>query len=107
MVTIKGVDVALLVIDLQEGFSDDTVEIQVGEQRVFHKEGVNTDYAIGLADSVGVQIHAGFVKVGVSVVSSLLSESIMLKVSTTVYLGVSIVDNVINFIVPDERFLYY
>lgn len=98
---------ASLVIDLQDGFSDDTVMIQVAGQEIFHKEGVNTDYSLGRADSVEVQVPEGSVDVEVTVPSRDLLESIVLEVSTTVYLGISILDDRIDHQISDEMFLYF
>lgn len=98
---------ASLVIDLQEGFSDDTVVVQVDGQEIFHKEGVNTDYAIGRADSVKIQISEGSVNIEVTVPSRQLSDTIVLEVSAKIYLGVSILDDRIDFRISDEMFLYY
>lgn len=98
---------ASLVIDLQDGFSDDTVVIRVDGQEIFHKRGVNTDYALGRADSVKIQVPEGSVEVAVTVPSRHLSDTIVLEVSTTVYLGVSILDDGIDYRISDEMFLYF
>ena len=98
---------ASLVIDLQDGFSDDTVVIRVDGQEIFHKEGVNTDYSLGRADSVEIQVPEGSVNVEVTVPSRHLSDTIVLEVSTTVYLGVSILDDRIDYRISDEMFLYF
>ena len=98
---------ASLVMDLQDGFSDDTVMIRVAGQEIFHKEGVNTDYSLGRADSVEVQVPEGSVDVEVTVPSRDLLESIVLEVSTTVYLGISILDDRIDIQISDEMFLYF
>ncbi|MHC4617840.1 MAG: hypothetical protein ACYTEQ_08815 [Planctomycetota bacterium] len=98
---------ASLAIDLQDGFSDDTVVIRVDGQEIFHKQGVNTDYALGRADSVEIQIPEGSVNVEVTVPSRRLSDTIVLEVSATVYLGVSIPDDEIHFRTSDEMFLYF
>ena len=95
------------VIDLQNGFSFDTVVVQVDGQEIFHKKDVNTDYAIGLADSVKIQVPESSVNIEVAVASRQLSDTIVLEVSTKVYLGVSILDDRIDFRISDEMFLYY
>jgi hypothetical protein len=98
---------ASLVIDFQDGFSDDTVVVQVDGQVIFHKKGVNTDYSLGRADSVEIQVHEGSVNVDVTVPSRHLSDTVALEVSTKIYLGVSIIDDRISFRVSDELFLYF
>ena len=98
---------ASLVIDLQDGFSNDTVVVQVNGQEIFHKEGVNTDYSIGRADSVEIQVPEDSVRVEVAVPSRHLSDIVVLKVLTTVYLGISILDDKIEHRISDEMFLYF
>ena len=103
----EGGEMVTLAIDLQDGFSDDTVVIRVDGQEIFHKEGVNTDYSLGRADSVEIQVPEGSVNVEVTVPSRHLSDTIVLEVSTTVYLGVSILDDRIDYRISDEMFLYF
>lgn len=98
---------ASLVIDLQDGFSDDTVVVQVDGQEKYDKQGVNTDYALGLADSVEIQVPEGSVNVQITVPSRQLSGTIVLEVSTTVYLGVCILDDRIDYRISDEMFQYF
>jgi hypothetical protein len=98
---------ASLVIDLQDGFSDDTVVIRVDGRETFHKQSVSTDYSLGRADSVEIQVSEGRVKVEVAVPSRRLSDAILLDVSTTVYLGVSIPDGEVGFRISNEMFLYF
>ena len=47
------------------------------------------------------------VNVEVTVPSRHLSDTIVLEVSTTVYLGVSILDDRIDYRISDEMFLYF
>ncbi len=97
----------LLVIDFQEGFSEDNISVRIDEQEVLYKTDLNTDYSIGLADSFQIQVHKGLVKIDVIVPSRQLSNSIIISVSKTFYLGVSIIDHKINFISSDKMFIYY
>lgn len=96
-----------LVIDLQDGFSDDVVMIKVEGNEVYYKKEVNTDYTLGRADSVEIQAHEGTIKVEIIVQSRNLSDAITLEVSAKIYLGVSILDEIIDFKISDEMFLYY
>lgn len=98
---------ASLVIDLQDGFADDTVVIRVDAQEIFHQQGVNTDYALGRADSVEIQVPEGSVDVEVTVPSRHVSGTIVLEVLAPVYLAVSISDNSVHYRVSDEMFLYF
>ena len=96
-----------LVIDLQDGFSDDIVVIKVDNQEIFHKKGVNTDYTLGRADSVETKVSKGSVNVAVNVPSKSLSDTVVLEVVNKVYLGVSIIDDRIVFRISDEIFTYF
>lgn len=96
-----------LVIDLQDGFADDTVVIRVEGREVYHKQAVNTDYSLGRADSVEVQVREGSVSVEIAVPSRRLSDTKVLEVSRTVYLGVSILGEKIDYRISDEMFLYF
>ncbi len=96
-----------LVIDIQDGFLEDTVAIKVDNEEIFYKKDVNTDYSLGRADSVEVQVSEGTINVEITVLSRHISGVISIKVSAKIYLGVSIVDNKIDFKISDEMFLYY
>jgi hypothetical protein len=96
-----------LVIDLQDGFADDTVVICVDGQEVYHEQDVNTDYSLGRADSVEIRVSQGSVSVEIAVRSRHLSDTLALEVSKTVYLGVSILDDKIDYRISDEMFRYF
>ncbi len=97
---------ATLVLDLQDGFADDKVTIHIDGKEKYHNVSVSTDYALGLADSVKIQVPSGSVQIQISVVSRHISELVELKVSETVYLGVSILEDRIHHQISDERFTY-
>ena len=96
-----------LVIDLQAGYSEDEVSIQINGEKKYHNKAVSTDYSIGLADSVELDVIVGSVTVKLSVPSRKLSESIELDVSKPVYLGVSISGNRVETRISDEMFVYF
>lgn len=52
-------------IDLREGFDGDDVEIDVDGRRVYARSGVRTDYSVGLADSVEVEVGGAAARVHV------------------------------------------
>jgi hypothetical protein len=97
----------VIVIDLQDGFADDEVLIQAEGQEIFNEKGVNTDYSIGLAASVKFEVSEKNLIVEVTVPSRRISNSIKVDVSSTSYLGVSILDNEINYQFSDEEFIYF
>ena len=96
-----------IVIDLQDGFADDEVLILAGGQEIFNKKGVNTDYSIGLADSVKFEVTEKYIAIEVTIPSRRLSDSIKVDGSSAPYLGVSILDNEIDYQLSDEEFIYF
>jgi hypothetical protein len=97
----------LLQIDLQNGFSNDTVVLRVDRELIFHKKGVSTDYSLGRADSVDIQVPEGTVKLNVQIPLLKLSDTITLDTKTNVFLGISIQDEGIHFRVSNEMFIYF
>jgi hypothetical protein len=81
---------ALLHIDLQEGFFEDTVAVFVNGNETYRKAGVKTRVQIGLAESLKVEVSEERVQVRVSLPLKNLSEAVEIQVSTDVYLGVSL-----------------
>jgi len=83
-------------IDLREGFDNDDVEIDVDGQRVYARAGVRTDYSVGLADSVEVDVTGVVVRVHVRLRGRGLSaeKSVPLEASTQ-YLAVTASPNAI------------
>jgi hypothetical protein len=97
---------ALLYIDLQEGFTDDTVIVRVNDAEVFRQENVETRLQIGLAESVEVTVAEGSVDVEVLVASRSLSKAIKVQVSAETYVGVSIVEGKIDYHISDNMIGY-
>jgi membrane-associated protease RseP (regulator of RpoE activity) len=81
---------ALLHIALQEGFTGDDVVVRVQGEEVFRKEDVTTRLQIGYADSFEVRVEGEEVKIEVLLPLKNLSETIILQVPPTEYLGLSI-----------------
>ncbi len=96
-----------LIIDLQDGFSNDTVIIQINDEEVFRKKGVSTDYALGRADSVTIHLSPGSVNVKVIITTRNLSKNFTLELSKKTYLGISINKETIDHRISDEMFLYF
>lgn len=95
-----------LAIDLQDGFTDDLVVIQVDDQEIFRKEGVQTSLLLGYADLVEIEVPEGTVNVEIILPSRNLSETLELQVSKATYLGISIQDGNIQYRVADKPFGY-
>ena len=88
---------ALLHIALQEGFRGDDVVVRVQGEEVFRKEDVTTRSQIGYADSFEVEAEGEEVKVEVLLPLKKLSETVMLQVPPTEYLGLSINEGKIDY----------
>jgi hypothetical protein len=52
-------------VDLREGFNRDTVVVRIDEREVFRRSGVETNYSVGLADRITVELPEGEVRVEV------------------------------------------
>ena len=97
----------MISIDLQEGFSDDIVVVQVNGQEIFNKKGVKTDYSSGLADLIKIPISESSVEVAVAVPPKSLSDKVVIEATADVYLGVSIIEDRIVFKISDEMYEYF
>jgi hypothetical protein len=96
-----------VVIDLQEGFMDDTVAIRIGDREVFHQENVSTDFILGMAGSVETRVPQGPVTVEVSVPSRRIFDIIKLDVAPNAHLGVALREQQLQFRVSDQSFTYF
>jgi len=103
----RGGEMVTLGIDLQDGFEDDTVVMQINGEEVFRKEHVTTNLLLGLAASFETEVEKGPVSVEISVETRDIVETIPLDVSADTYLGVSVVNDRIEQIISDEPFVYF
>lgn len=99
-------EMIILAIDLQDGFEDDTVILQVNGENVYHKEDVSTKLLLGLADSFKTEVEKGPIKIDISAQTKGIKKTISLDVSADTYLGISIVNGIIEYIVSNEPFGY-
>ena len=96
----------LLNVDLQEGFSNDTVSIRVDGTEVFSKKNVTTKQMIGLAESFTVQVPNGPFNLQLDVPMRNLKKVITLKMDNVLYLGISIRGTDIEVIQSGKSFGY-
>jgi hypothetical protein len=96
----------VLRIALQDGFDDDLVIVLVNGQEVLRKANVRTDPRFGLAYAFEVPLPDAPVTVEVQLPQRQVSNSTRLNIDGTVYLGVSYVNGVLQFITSAEPFLY-
>jgi len=97
---------ATLSIDFQDGFVDDTIIVQVNGEEVFQKEHVSTKLILGLADSFETEVETGLVNIEINVQTKNLTEDFLLEVSADTYIGISIMNGKIEYIVSDKPFRY-
>jgi hypothetical protein len=94
-----------LVVDLQDGFDGDDVEIVVNGRSVARLDGVVTDEMLGLAESVEVEVPTGLtelvVRVGVGTEST-----VELDVDDGRFIGVSRSGDELRLHVASEPFGY-
>lgn len=95
-----------LSINFQDGFTDDTIVLQVNGEEVFRKEHVSTKLLLGLADSFKTEVETGPVRIEVNVQTKGIEKTFLLEVSSDTYIGISIVNGMIEYIVSDEPFGY-
>ena len=86
---------------LKEALAKD-VFIEVNDESVFDKKGVSTNWSIGLADRVEIQVPEGTVEVQVTVPSRYLSDRIEFKVSKTVYVRAIISDDNLELAISEK-----
>ena len=98
---------ASLTIDFQDGFAGDPVVARVDGREVYRARDVTTDYAIGRADSVTVEVDEGAVDIEVELPAKGLSKVLTLEMPATVYVGVSTLDDEIAYRLSEEAFLYF
>jgi hypothetical protein len=93
-------------IELQDGFADDEVTIRAGG-RVIEKRGVSTDYSIGLAEQLSVELPAGRAPVEIEMPRRGLSKKIEADPSQHAHLGVSLIDGALIHEFSAEPFPHY
>lgn len=95
-----------LVIDFQDGFDSDTVQIEVDGDLVHEENDVSTSLLTGIASSYEVAVEEGEVSLTVQVPTQDTRSSIDLEISADTFVGVSLVDGMIEFFVSDTPFGY-
>jgi hypothetical protein len=94
-------------IALQEGFSNDSVEIQIDGKEVFRKTEIKTRNQIGFADSFDLNLPEGSLRVSISVPTRQASETITLLLEDPVYLGISLTrEGKVTYQISREPFRY-
>ena len=93
-------------VDLQEGFTNDVIEIYVDGVKVLEKDGVTTKRMLGLALSSEIEVPEGTVNIEVKVPTKNLSKTFSVATSDTPNLGISIHNGELKSITSKRRFGY-
>lgn len=103
----EGGNMVTISIDFQDGFTDDTVVLKLNREEVFRKEAVSTKLLLGKADSFKTEVETGPVNIEVNVQTKGIAKTFLLEVSADTYIGISIVNGMIEYILSNEPFGYY
>jgi anti-sigma factor RsiW len=98
--------VPLVTLDLQEGFAGEAVEVRLDGKPVWRGE-VRTDWSIGLAERVEIEVPASGGTIGVAVPSRPASIELALKPGEVPVLGVSLIGGGLVARRSDEPFRYF
>jgi hypothetical protein len=102
----RGIRMAQLHIDLQSGFTGDTVIVEIDNQQVFHEQNVHTSLLTGLAVGFTVQVPTGIVTLTVHVPSRNLSKTTQIDTGQVNALGIYIESGALHFIKSGSQLGY-
>ncbi len=95
-----------LVIDFQDGFSDDTVVLRIDGREKDRKEQVTTSPLLGLAATIQTEVEKGPANIEISVPTRDIQETVPLDIAADTYLGVSYMPGRLDIIVSKTPFGY-
>ena len=95
-----------IVIDLQEGFSNDAVEITVNGKLTYSEKSISTDLSTGLADSILSETEDDTIWLEVSLPQKKIQNKILLNVNAIPYIGVKLTNSSIFFTSSTDSFIY-
>ena len=96
----------MLQMDFQEGFDDDTVLVRLNDKPIYENSGVTTDLRISRADAIEVPLEDGPMRLSISLPDRKMSGSIVVQGKSSIYVGVSVIGDSVEFIVSSEPFGY-
>lgn len=97
---------AVLHIDFQDGFTGDTVAIQIDGKEVLRQENLKTKRVLGRAGSSKIEVPEGSINVEINVPSKNIVHTIPLQIAGETYLGVSIQKDKLDYVVSKKPFGY-
>jgi hypothetical protein len=81
---------ALLCIDLQDGFENDEVHIRVKDVELYRRQGLTTQRLLGVADSVRIPMEEGLAAIEIAVPSRGLTWTKVVEIAGDLHLGISV-----------------
>jgi hypothetical protein len=93
-------------IDLQEGFSGETVMIELDGHEIFRQEKVQTKLLLGFAETTTYQVPEGDHELMIRVGSKGIEEKIKVETEGDIFLGISLVGEKIEVIYANKPFYY-
>ena len=79
-----------LTIDLQDGFQEEVIRVEVSGRKVLEEAGVNTRFQIGFAGSHRIEVDYGAQTISVALPNRQIEKRMELIVSGPLYLGISL-----------------
>ena len=95
-----------LVIDLQEGFDDDSVAVACNGEQITLSN-VSTDYSIGRAESLEFDVDLGKANIEINIPGRSLSAAQKIDIRAPVFFGVSVESDQITCKLSNEPFIYF
>jgi len=80
----------LLKIDLQDGFNEDSVIIDINGHEIFRGQKVSTKLLLGFADIIETQVPEGNSEIRISLPDRSMESRISLHIEKDTYLGISL-----------------
>ena len=99
-------------IDLQDGFNDDTVILEINNKEVFKEEKITSNPTIALAKKFTTNISSGEVNLKVNITTKNLVDNYKFTIDSETNLGISIMEpkspnKKIEFSLSKEPFTYF
>lgn len=91
-----------LTIDLQDGFEEDTVVVNLGNREVARRENVTTNRLLGLADSLEIEVPEGPLRLTVAVPSREIEETLAIDPTAGTFVTLSLRENTIEMYQSDD-----
>lgn len=96
----------LFTIDLQEGFDDENISINIDGLDVFQGKNIITRNQIGLAKQIKKDLQSGNHTIHINLENRGVNETFSIDSAATPYLGISVEDNKIIFTPEATAFGY-